>query len=105
MKRKILIVITILCLSAVTYGYLRLPDYHIMNSMSFSTQDTRDTQLKVIVYKCWGIHDVIQEIEAEHNRINGIPTTLEINLYYPTYSLHDDSKPFKTVTIRYNKKE
>lgn len=105
MKRKILIVITILCLSAVTYGYLRLPDYHIMNSMSFSTQDTRDTQLKVIVYKCWGIHDVIQEIEAEHNRINGIPTTLEINLYYPTYFLHDDSKPFKTVTIQYTKKE
>lgn len=105
MKRKILIVITILCLSAVTYGYLRLPDYHIMNSMSFSTQDTRDTQLKVIVYKCWGIHDVIQEIEAEHNRINGIPTTLEINLYYPTYFLHDDRKPFKTVTIQYTKKE
>ena len=105
MKRKLIIVITILCLSAVIYGYLRLPDYHIMNSMSFSTQDTRDTQLKVIVYKCWGIHDVIQEIEAEHNRINGIPTTLEINLYYPTYFLHDDSKPFKTVTIRYNKKE
>ena len=105
MKRKVLIVITILCLSAVTYGYLRLPDYHIMNSMSFSTQYTRDTQLKVIVYKCWGIHDVIQEIETEHNRINGIPTTLEINLYYPTYFLHDDGKPFKTVTIRYNKKE
>ena len=105
MKRKILIVITILCLSAVTYGYLRLPDYRIMNSMSFSTQYTRDTQLKAIVYKCWGIHDVIQEIETEHNRINGIPTTLEINLYYPTYFLHDDSKPFKTVTIRYNKKE
>ena len=74
MKRKILIVITILCLSAVIYGYLRLPDYHIINSMSFSTQDTRDTQLKVIVYKCWEIHDVIQEIEVEHNRINGIST-------------------------------
>ena len=105
MKRKILIVITILCLSAVIYGYLRLPDYHIINSMSFSTQDTRDTQLKVIVYKCWEIYDVIQEIEVEHNRINGIPTTLEINLYYPTYFLHDDSKPFKTVTIQYTKKE
>ncbi len=105
MKRKIIIVITILCLLAVTYGYLQLPDYHIMNSMSFSTQDTRDTQLKVIVYKCWEIHDMIQEIEAEHNRINGIPTTLEINLYSPTYFLPNSSEPFKTVMIRYNKKE
>ena len=105
MKRKIIIVITILCLLAVTYGYLQLPDYHIMNSMSFSTQDTRDTQLKVIVYKCWEIHDMIQEIEAEHNRINGIPTTLEINLYSASYFLPNSSEPVKTVMIRYNKKE
>ena len=105
MKRKIIIVITILCLFAVTYGYLQLPDYHIMNSMSFRTQGTRDTQLKVIVYKCWEIHDMIQEIEAEHNRINGIATTLEINLYSPTYFLPNSSEPFKTVMIRYNKKE
>lgn len=31
--------------------------------------------------------------------------TLEINLYYPTYYLHNNSKPFRTVTIEYNKKE
>lgn len=105
MKRKIIITIAILCLLTVAYGYLRLPDYHIINSMSFSTQDSRDTQLKVIVYKHWEIHDMIQEIEAEHNRINGIPTTLEINLYYPTYFLPNSSEPFKTVMIRYNKKE
>ena len=105
MKRKIIITIAILCLLAAIYGYLRLPDYHIMNSMSFSTQDTRDTHLTVIVYKYWGIPNVIQEIEAEHNQLNGIPTTLEINLYYPTYFLSNNSEPFKTVTIRYDKKE
>ena len=31
--------------------------------------------------------------------------SLEINLYYPTYYLHNNSKPFRTVTIEYNKKE
>ena len=64
MKKKIIAPITILCLLTVLYNYLRLPDYHITNSMS-----------------------------------------LEINLYYPTYYLHNNSKPFRTVTIEYNKKE
>lgn len=105
MKRKIITAITILSLLTVIYGYLHLPDYYILNSMSFGTQDTRDTQLKVIVYKCWGINDMIREIESEHNRFNGVPTTLEIKLYYPSYFLQGDSKPFKTVTLRYKKKE
>ena len=86
MKKKILAPITILCLLTILYNYLRLPDYHITNSISFSSADTKD-------------------IENEHNKINGTPTTLEINLYYPTYYLHNNSKPFRTVTIEYNKKE
>ena len=53
MKKKIIAPITILCLLTVLYNYLRLPDYHITNSMSFSSADTRDTELTVIVYKCW----------------------------------------------------
>ena len=47
----------------------------------------------------------IKDIENEHNKINGTPTTLEIKLYYPTYYLHNNSKPFRTTTIEYNKKE
>ena len=73
--------------------------------MSFSNQDTRDTRLSVTVYKYWGINDTIQEIEAEHNRINGTPTTLEINLYYPAWFPLDHSEPFKTVMIEYGKKD
>ena len=99
MKKKIIATITTLCLLTVLYNYLRLPDYHITNSISFSSADTRDTELTVIVYKCWKIDGLIKDIENEHNKINGTPTTLEINLYYPTYYLHNNSKPFRTVTI------
>ena len=67
MKKKIIAPITILCLLTVLYNYLRLPDYHITNSMSFSSADTRDTELTVIVYKCWRIDRVIKDIENEHN--------------------------------------
>ena len=84
MKKKIIATITMLCLLTVLYNYLRLPDYHITNSISFSSADTRDTELTVIVYKCWEIDGLIKDIENAHNKINGTPTTLEINLYYPT---------------------
>ena len=69
MKRKSIATITMLCLLTVLYNYLRLPDYHITNSMSFSSADTRDTELTVIVYKCWGIDGVIKDIENEHNKL------------------------------------
>lgn len=82
MKKKIIATITMLCLLTVLYNYLRLPDYHITNSISFSSADTRDTELTVIVYKCWKIDGLIKDIENEHNKINGTPTTLEIKLYY-----------------------
>ena len=90
MKKKIIATITMLCLLTVLYNYLRLPDYHITNSISFSSADTRDTELTVIVYKCWEIDGLIKDIENEHNKINGTPTTLEIKLYYPTYYLHNN---------------
>ena len=98
MKKKIIATITMLCLLTVLYNY-------ITNSISFSSADTRDTELTVIVYKCWKIDGLIKDIENEHNKINGTPTTLEIKLYYPTYYLHNNSKPFRTTTIEYNKKE
>ena len=68
MKKKIIATITMLCLLTVLYNYLRLPDYHITNSISFSSADTRDTELTVIVYKCWKIDGLIKDIENEHNK-------------------------------------
>ena len=56
------------------------PDYLAFNSMSFSNGANRDTELQVIVYQYWNADEVVAEIEAEHNQINGTPTTLTINL-------------------------
>lgn len=53
------------------------PDYLAFNSMSFSNGANRDTELQVIVYQYWNADEVVAEIEAEHNQINGTPTTLQ----------------------------
>ena len=78
-----------------------LPDYVVVNSMSFSSENTRDTEIKVVIYKYHDIDDTVKAIEQEHNRINGTPTSLEMDLYYSRWHLRHGSGPFKTVIFNY----
>ena len=101
MKRKmIILLISVILLSAVCY-YISLPDYVVVNSMSFSSENTRDTEIKVVIYKYHNIDDTIKAIEQEHNRINGTPTSLEMDFYYSRWHLRHGSGPFKTVSFNY----
>ena len=88
MKIKVITTFLLFCLIAGICYYISLPDYHVRNSMSFSNQGTRDTELT--------------KIETEHNKINGTPTTLEINLYYSAWLIRYGEKPFKTVVFEYD---
>ena len=88
MKKKLLFATIILVLLAGVLYYISLPDYLVFNSMSFSNGANRDTELQVIVYQYWNIDEVVAEIKAEHNQINGTPTTLTINLHRSKYVLH-----------------
>ena len=71
MKKKLLFATIILVLLAGILYYISLPDYLVFNSMSFSNGANRDTELQVIVYQYWNTDEVVAEIEAEHNQING----------------------------------
>ena len=50
MKKKLLFATIVLITLASVLYYIRLPDYLIFNSMSFSTGTTRDTELQIVVY-------------------------------------------------------
>ena len=89
MKKKLLFITIILVLLASVLYYISLPDYLVFNSMSFSNGANRDTELQVIVYQYWNTDEVIAEIEAEHNQINGTPTIPTINLYHSKWSFHN----------------
>ncbi len=83
--------------------YLRLPEFHIMHSYSMSYtmvggQRCRDTDLNVIVYKNFNDPDLYKRVKEEHNRINGEPTELKIDLY--KYEI-ENNEPYKTITIDY----
>ena len=48
MKIKVITTFLLFCLIAGICYYISLPDYHVRNSMSFSNQGTRDTELTVM---------------------------------------------------------
>ena len=101
MKRKmVILLISVILLSAIYY-YISLPDYVVVNSISFSSKNTRDTEIKVVIYKYHDLDNTVKAIEQEHNRINGTPTSLEMDLYYSRWHLRHGSGPFKTVIFNY----
>lgn len=100
-KRKITALCITLCVFMIFSYYVSLPDYSVVNSISFSGENTRETEIKVVVYKYWNLNETIKSIELEHNKINGIPTSLEINLYYSRWHIKHGLEPFKTVVFHY----
>jgi len=61
--------------------YESLPSFHIHRSFVKISDTGTETTLDVIVYKIMDAEKLCQEIVDEHNRINGTPDKLEINLY------------------------
>lgn len=101
MKRKIITAAIAILLPLAAGYYISLPDYEVVNSMSFSSQNTRDTEIKVAVYKLIDVDGTVRHIEEEHNKVNGVPTSLEINMYRSRWFLRHGIGPFKTVRYEY----
>lgn len=103
MKKKLLCIVSIILLAGLVY-YISLPDFIIHNSMSFSydSGQIRDTDLRVISYKYFETESLIEDIEEEHNTINGTPSSLEINLYHSKWELTHGIGPYHTAKIEYD---
>lgn len=82
--------------------YANLPDYLVLNSLSCSNGLNRDTTLKVVVYQYWNIDQLVSEIEEKHNKLNGTPTILTVELYPSKWFFQNGYGPFYTTTIHYH---
>lgn len=74
-----------------------MPSYHIVNSISYSSEYDRETTLKVIVYKYYDIDSLANEIRLEHDRINIISSKLTIELYHSRSDIRKGKEPFQIV--------
>lgn len=62
--------------------YESLPDFRIRHSFVAISDYGTETTLDVTTYKIFNSTELYQEIANKHNRINGQPNKLEINLYF-----------------------
>ena len=72
---------TILLYSLLTI----IPSYTINSSTNMSASNYVETSLDVQVYKEFGGKSFYEEIADNHNRLNGKPDRLEMNLYLLNY--------------------
>lgn len=85
-KKDIKIVIFLIAFGYAILNYhsffpKELPDYERVNSFSLTIGDYHNVKLNYVVHKRLDDKNLYKEIEAEHNRMDGKPTELEIKLY------------------------
>lgn len=67
MKKNCIAIFFALCLFAGISYYLSLPDYHVFNNISTSSEHTRDSTLKVVVLKStFTIRDGLSVVVRNH---------------------------------------
>lgn len=93
-KSKRFTAIFILVILTSWLYYESLPDFYIQRSFVKISDSGVETTLDVITYKMFNNAELYQEIADEHNRINGIPNKLEMNLYFFGYC-------YQTVILNY----
>lgn len=100
MKKKTILLLVLIILFIGTYHYIRLPDYHEVNSMSFSDPNGKSTELNVIAYQYWNTDRLLQDIKEHYTEINDTPATLEIRLYHTKWHFRHGKEPFRTVIFK-----
>lgn len=58
--------------------------------------------MKVIVYKAKYNYILYDEIANHHNKINGIPNKLTLELYHTENGIHKGRNPFRTIVYDYD---
>lgn len=104
MKKRItetaVVAVILLMLTIHIIYYSTLPSFQIYNSFVLMTNEGRETEINVIIYKDKN-EEVYKAIEQEHNRVNGIPKTLKINLFNADKEIKKGIAPYSVIFIDY----
>lgn len=82
--------------------YAKLPNYKEHNSFIMSSQNCRETNLTVVVYKGHYLSFLYEEIAEQHNRINGTPNKLTLELYFSKRAIEKGRSPYRTIVFDYD---
>ncbi len=105
MRKKVLILLSILILSFIAYGvyyYIKLPEFDIFQSFATSAGNFRHDDVRVIVYKNRESEEMYKRVEDEINRLAGATNTqMTIRLYHSKKEVVNGIEPFTIIFIDY----
>lgn len=97
---------SIALVAAVVYlgvAFVMLPEYKEYNSLVFSSGNTIETELNLIVYKARYNPILYDDIARKNNMLNGKPTKLTMNLYRSEWSIKQGHAPYRIVVYEYDR--
>lgn len=81
--------------------YAGVDDYKEYSSINYTSADYVETRSKIVVHKAHYISLLYDEIAEKHNRLNGAPNKLTLELYFSERALRK-GRPYRTVVFDYD---
>lgn len=100
MKRKLGIAIAALTLT-IAVIYIHIPDYQVVHDRNILTDQSREVELDVIIYKFWTAQSMAEEIATKHAQINGTPNSMVLKVYLSRYCLRKGYGPYTTISVNF----
>ena len=100
-KKRGLIAIALVIYLIFLIWYIRLPEYRQLSSSNETSYNYRESNLKIIVYKAHYMKALYEEIAEKHNRLNGTPNKLTLELYF-SESAFKMGHPYRTIVFDYD---
>lgn len=83
-------------------SYDSLQDYKVYSSFNSTSGDYRETEIKIVVYKVHKISHLYQDIAEKHNKLNGTPDKLTLQLYFSERAIKQ-GRVYRTIIFDYIK--
>lgn len=81
--------------------YASIDDYKEYSSINYTSSGYVETRSKIVVHKAHYISLLYEEIAEKHNRLNGAPNKLTLELYFSERALME-GRPYRTVVFDYD---
>ena len=100
--KKDVFVASLLIISLVfLVWYASIDDYKEYSSINYTSAGYVETMSKIVVHKAHYISLLYDEIAERHNRLNGAPNKLTLELYFSERALME-GRPYRTVVFDYD---
>lgn len=100
-KKDVLVAFLLIISLIFVVWYASIDDYKEYSSINYTSAGYEETRIKIVVHKAHYLSLLYEEIAEKHNRLNGAPNKLTLELYFSGGALKK-GRPYRTVVFDYD---